>query len=235
MDHVDVANTFFTLLTLGANAAVAFAALLALASLVSSGARRFAGHVVDAVGPSARLLAWLVATVATLGSLYYSEIADFVPCRLCWFQRNCMYPLAAILLVGLVLRDSRVRVYAAPFVVVGAPLSLYHWLVERGVFAESSSCSVTVPCAVPWFEELGYVTLAFMALSAFLLIGTLLLVDRAAERRSDGSEAAPTGDHGANDADDDHVRDDGEHDRREHDRREHDDEPGDPVPALEGT
>jgi len=183
MDHVDVANTFFTILTLLANAAVIAAAVLALGALVSKRVRDFGVAVLAVVGPSARLLAWIVATVATLGSLYYSEIANFVPCRLCWYQRICMYPLAVILLIGLLLRDRRVRWYAAPFVIVGAPLALYHWLVERvDFFAKSSSCSAEAPCTVPWFQELGYVTLAFMALSAFLLIGTLLLADWGAER-----------------------------------------------------
>lgn len=177
MDDVDVANLFFTILTLAADAVVVLATVLLIGALASPAIRRPARRLVDAVGPSARSLAWLVATVATLGSLYYSEIAHFVPCRLCWYQRIAMYPLAAILLVGLVLRDQRARWYAAPFVIVGAPLSLYHWLVERGVFEESSSCSATVPCSIPWFEELGYVTLSFMALSAFLLIGTLLVTD----------------------------------------------------------
>jgi hypothetical protein len=227
MDHIDVANTFFTILTVLANAAVVVAVLLAAAALVSPGARRAGGALVDAVGPSAKLLAWLVATVATLGSLYYSEIADFVPCRLCWFQRICMYPLAAILLVGLLLRDNKVRLYAAPFVVVGAPLSLYHWLIERGVFEESDSCSATVPCAIPWFEELGYVTLAFMAMSAFLLIGTLLLVDRAWERRSEGAEPAGTGNHGAPNGDQTIETD--------HETDTDTDRSGDPTPALEGT
>lgn len=184
MDHVEVANTFFTILTLLANAALGFAIVIALVALVSTRARRFGAAVLDAVGPSARVTAWLVATVATLGSLYYSEVANFVPCRLCWYQRICMYPLAVILLIGVLRRDRGVRWYAAPFVIVGAPLALYHWLVERVAwFAEGSSCSAEAPCSVPWFQELGYVTLAFMAMSAFLLIGTLLLVDWAAERR----------------------------------------------------
>ena len=192
MDHVDVANTFFTILTLLANAAVIVAVILALGALVSTRMRELGIAVLSAVGPSARLLAWIVATVTTLGSLYYSEIANFVPCRLCWYQRICMYPLAVILLVGLLLRDRRVRWYAAPFVIVGAPLSLYHWLVERvDFFAKSSSCSAEAPCTVPWFQELGYVTLAFMAMSAFLLIGTLLLVDWAADRGAEGLAESP--------------------------------------------
>jgi len=192
MDYVDVANTFFTILTLLANAAVIVAVILALGALVSTRMRELGVAVLSAVGPSARLLAWIVATVTTLGSLYYSEIANFVPCRLCWYQRICMYPLAVILLVGLLLRDRRVRWYAAPFVIVGAPLSLYHWLVERvDFFAKSSSCSAEAPCTVPWFQELGYVTLAFMAMSAFLLIGTLLLVDWAADRGAEGLTESP--------------------------------------------
>ena len=113
MDDVKVANTFFTILTLLANAAVVIAIVLALLALVSTRARRFGAAVLDAVGPSARATAALVAIVATLGSLYYSEIANFVPCRLCWYQRICMYPLAVILLVGVLRRDRGVRWYAA--------------------------------------------------------------------------------------------------------------------------
>lgn len=230
MEPYQTEQTFFTILTLLANAVVVAALVLALAALVSRSARRFAGHVVDLVGPSSKLLAWLVAAVATAGSLYFSEIAPYVPCRLCWFQRICMYPLAAILLVGVLLKDHRARWYAAPFVVVGVPLSSYHFLMERGVFSESSSCAATVPCAVPWFTELGYVTLAFMALSGFLLIGTLLVVDGIWEHRAATGEAAedalspdeatggPTGNHGG----------------PPDDLMGADDEPGD-APVLEAT
>lgn len=190
MEPYQTEQTFFTFLTLLANLAVGIAIVLALAAAVSRAARRFVGRVVDAIGPSSTLVAWLVAAVATAGSLYFSEVAHYVPCRLCWFQRICMYPLAAILLVGVLLRDHRARWYAAPFVVVGIPLSSYHFLMERGVFAESSSCAATVPCAVPWFTELGFVTLAYMALSGFALIGTLLVVDGIWERRVATEEPA---------------------------------------------
>ncbi len=179
----ETANAFFTALTLLADVAVVAAVLLAVGRFVPP-VRRLGDAVVDTVGPSARRIACLVAVVATLGSLYYSEIAHYTPCRLCWYQRICMYPLAVVLLVGVFRRDRGVRAYAWPFVVVGAPLSGYHWLVERVHFFErTSSCSDAAPCSVPWFQTLGFVTLAFMALSGFLLVGVLLLVDRAAERR----------------------------------------------------
>jgi disulfide bond formation protein DsbB len=179
----DTANTLFTVLTFAANVAFVVLALVGLAALVSSGGRRVAGRVVATLGPYARPAAAVVAVVTMLGSLYYSEIAGFLPCELCWYQRILMYPLSAILVVGVLRRDRGAVWYAAPFVVVGAPLALYHWLVERvPSFAESTSCSVFVPCSVPYFEELGYLTLAFMDMSAFLLIGALLVVDWRAHR-----------------------------------------------------
>jgi disulfide bond formation protein DsbB len=180
MNHVDTANKFFLVLTIGADALFVVLCIAGLASL-GTARRHGTSWVVSWIGPQARALALVVAGMATAGSLYYSEVAHFVPCELCWYQRICMYPLAAILLVGFVRRDPVVRWYAAPFVAVGAPLSLYHWLVERvPAFADTSSCSSTGPrCTVPYFEELGFVTLAFMAMSAFLLIGALLVVDRA--------------------------------------------------------
>jgi Disulfide bond formation protein DsbB len=176
---VDTANTIFTVLTFLANIAFVALVLLGVAALVSKAGRRFARRVVAPIAPHARVAACVVAIVATLGSLYYSEIIGFIPCELCWYQRICMYPLAVILLVGVLRSDRAVTWYATPFVVVGAPLALYHWLVERvPSIANESSCSVFVPCAVPNFEELGYITLAFMSMSAFLLIGALLVVDR---------------------------------------------------------
>jgi hypothetical protein len=174
------ANTFFTVLTVLANVAVVGLVAVGVGARLSSGGRSLGDRVVRAVGPNARGLALLVAATATAGSLYYSEVVGFTPCELCWFQRICMYPLVAVLAVGVVRRDRAAGWYAAPLVAVGAPLGLYHWLVERvPSIASSTSCSLAAPCAVPYFEELGYITLAFMAMSAFLLIGALLVVDRA--------------------------------------------------------
>jgi disulfide bond formation protein DsbB len=171
---VEVANKVFLALTLAANAFVVGLAIVALSGATH---RR---RAVEVIGPEALRFALLVATVTTLGSLYYSEVANFTPCLLCWYQRICMYPLVAILGVGVLRGNRDTRWFAAPFVLVGAPLALYHWLVERvPAFADSVACSASVPCAVPWFEELGFVTLAYMDLSAFLLIGVLLGLDLA--------------------------------------------------------
>ena len=183
MPGVRVANTFFLVLTLAANAAVAGTLVLGFAALGSRRARAVLRAVVATVGPSALLLGWIVALVTTLGSLYYSEHAGFTPCTLCWYQRIVMYPLVVVLGVAWLRRDRRGWMTAVPFVVIGAPLSLYHWLVERvPSFAEGSSCSLDAPCSAPWFEKLGYVTLAWMCMSSFLLIAALLACAAASER-----------------------------------------------------
>jgi disulfide bond formation protein DsbB len=179
----EVATNFFLVLTIVADVLVGVALVLALATAVSARARGAWRAIASTLGDQAVLVAWLVALVTTGGSLYYSEHLGFIPCELCWYQRIAMYPLTVILGVGWLRRDARVWITAAPFVVVGAPLSMYHWLVERvPSFAESSSCSATAPCSAPYFERLGFVTLAWMCLSSFLLIGALLALAATATR-----------------------------------------------------
>ncbi len=176
MPDVDVANNFFLVLTLVADAVVVVAVLCAVAALVSRDARATVTSWARAIAPQSVVFAWIVATVTTLGSLYYSEHAGFVPCELCWYQRIVMYPLVIVLGVAALRRDRMVWITTLVFVTVGAPLSLYHWLVERvPAFEESSSCSALTPCSAPWFEKLGFVTLAWMAMSSFLLIGVLMV------------------------------------------------------------
>src|SRR3954470_11353118 len=191
MPDVDVATNFFLVLPIVADAMVAVAVVLAVAALVSPRARATVLSLAAAVAPQSVLLAWIVATVTTLGSLYYSEHAGFVPCELCWYQRIVMYPLVIVLGVAWLRRDRRAWMTVLPFVVIGAPLSLYHWLVERvPAFAESSSCSLTVPCTAPWFEKLGFVTLAWMAMSSFLLIGVLMVCAAVGESREPADTVA---------------------------------------------
>ena len=86
-------------------------------------ARRVAGRLrpsVAAIDDAALWLAFLVAATATAGSLYFSEVADYVPCQLCWFQRIAMYPLAVVLLVAAIRRDRSVRWYVGPLAAIGA-------------------------------------------------------------------------------------------------------------------
>lgn len=120
--------------------------------------------------------AGLVALIATSGSLYFSEVAHFVPCVLCWYQRIAMYPLVILLLLSAARRDLGIRPYAMTLGLVGAAISLYHVVIQRLPSLNVGSCSPDSPCTQINVEVFGFVTIPFMALSAFLLIATLLFV-----------------------------------------------------------
>ena len=123
-------------------------------------------------------LAFLVSAVATGGSLFFSEIAHFVPCELCWFQRISMYPLSIATLLAALANDRRAARYLLPLPLVGAGVSVYHLLVENGVVAEPRACLLSAPggCATKWIEELGYVTIPTLALTGFALVFAFLFL-----------------------------------------------------------
>jgi disulfide bond formation protein DsbB len=122
--------------------------------------------------------AFVVAAIATGGSLFFSQIAGFPPCELCWFQRICMYPLSILLLLMAWQGDNRAARYLFPLPIVGACVSIYHLLIENKVIKEPTQCLASAPggCGTKWINELGYITIPTLALTAFLLlIGFLVL------------------------------------------------------------
>lgn len=132
--------------------------------------------LVGLVGADSLRLASLVSVVATIGSLYFSEVRHFTPCVLCWYQRIGMYPLAVMLPIAAFRNDRAVGRYALPLSVIGGAVSIYHYQLERFPDQESISCSSEVPCTTIWFEQFGYITLPMLALSAFALIATLIWI-----------------------------------------------------------
>ncbi len=123
-------------------------------------------------------LVFLVSSIATGGSLFFSDIAGFVPCELCWYQRICMYPLTIITLLAALANDRGVARYLLPLPFVGACVSVYHLLVENHVVSQAQACLISAPggCATKWIEEFGYMTIPTLALTAFALcLGFLLL------------------------------------------------------------
>jgi disulfide bond formation protein DsbB len=123
--------------------------------------------------------AFLVAAIATGGSLFFSEVAHFVPCELCWYQRICMYPLSILTLLLAYHGDHRAARYLLPLPVVGAGVSIYHLLIENKVIKEPAQCLISAPgsgCGTKWINEFGYITIPTLALTGFvLLIGFLAL------------------------------------------------------------
>ena len=125
--------------------------------------------------------ATLVAAIAIAGSLYFSEVVHFIPCQLCWYQRIAMYPLVLLLGIAAARRDLGIRPYAMTLSLIGAVISTYHIVIQRIPSLSTGSCSVDAPCTAINLEVFGFVTIPFLALSAFLLIAALLLVARPAD------------------------------------------------------
>ncbi len=170
----ETAQLFSGLLTVATALLGISVIVLRLATAAGDERARQVGSTVSDAGV---WLAFLIATGSMLGSLWFSEVADFVPCRLCWFQRIAMYPLVAVLFVGAIRRETAVRWYAGPIALVGAGIAGYHTLIEWRPSLDTGVCELTGPsCTFVWFREFGFISLATMALTAFLTILILLFV-----------------------------------------------------------
>lgn len=122
-------------------------------------------------------IAWVVSIVATLGSLYFSEIRGFIPCELCWFQRIFMYPLTLILGIGTFQNDQSVRRFVLPMAIIGGSISLFHYLEQKVPgFSAIKPCSQGVPCTTQYINWFGFITIPFLALTAFTLITIFMLL-----------------------------------------------------------
>jgi disulfide bond formation protein DsbB len=117
------------------------------------------------------LLAWVAAIIATLGSLYFSEVQHFIPCTLCWYQRIFMYPLAIILGIAVYRNDDGIYRYALPLSVIGLIISGYHTLLQKIPYLQQfEMCTTGVPCSKDYINWLGFITIPLLAFIAFLII-----------------------------------------------------------------
>jgi len=124
--------------------------------------------------------ALIVSLIATLGSLFYSEIAKFEPCRLCWYQRIIMYPQVILISLAIIKKDRHLADYLMALSAVGVLISSYHYYLQRGgqsIFP----CSVvgySASCSTRFIMEFGYITIPMMALTAFILIIILMVISK---------------------------------------------------------
>ncbi|AFH39519.1 disulfide bond formation protein DsbC [Thermus parvatiensis] len=127
--------------------------------------------------------AWVVALVATLGSLYYSEVRLFLPCELCWYQRIFMYPQAVILGLALWRQDFGVWPYSLALSLIGGSISALHLtqLWFPGLFP--LACKPPVPCSVEYIPQFPIPLQAFIAFALIALAMGLLARQARGERR----------------------------------------------------
>lgn len=135
-------------------------------------------------GNKAMMFAFIIALLGTVGSLTYSEVIGYEPCKFCWFQRVFLYPQVLILGVALFRKDKNIFPYISGMSVVGGIIALYHYLMQLG-WAPAVSCDAigySVSCSKVFIMSLGYITIPMMAFTAFALIFLLTLAYKKADR-----------------------------------------------------
>lgn len=166
-------SLFFAMIAVSGSAFVVVMAVIGLLRLTG---RNVAEGLLVQLRPIAAPLAFVVATSAMLGSLYYSEVANYTPCRLCWVQRFFMYPSSII--IGLLLLARRPKLLWLPFAlsVVGLGVAIYHRMEQAFPDSVGGACSLEVPCSGKYVEQFGFVTIPTMAGAGFALVATFLLI-----------------------------------------------------------
>lgn len=115
--------------------------------------------------------AWAASVIAMFGSLFFSEIRQYEPCVLCWYQRILMYPMVIILGIAVVKKDYRISFYTMFMSAIGACISLYHYSLQKiSFFADNAPACGRVPCTGQYINWFGFVTIPFLALIAFSII-----------------------------------------------------------------
>ena len=120
---------------------------------------------------------WVLVTVSTLGSLFFSYIMEFAPCVLCWYQRICLFPLVIILATGLFPFEKRVIKYSLPLAIAGWITAFYHNLLYSGIIPQDlQPCSKGVSCTEKYIDLFGFLTIPMLSLISFSIIITLLIL-----------------------------------------------------------
>lgn len=130
------------------------------------------------ISPMAWNLAFLISLFSLLGSLFFSEVLGFQPCVLCWYQRVFMYPLPLILYISMIKGEMTTRVHASLLAAIGALFALYHYSIQVFPQLRTISCEALGPvsCTEGYTFYFGFVSIPFMALTAFIAVIVLLQI-----------------------------------------------------------
>jgi len=117
------------------------------------------------------LFSFIVALIAMLGSLTYSDVIGYEPCKLCWYQRILMYPEVFLFGLALFRKEKSILPYALTLAIIGQFIAFYHFIIQLGVLPAPCTVSgYSVSCAKVFVLQFGYITIPLMAFTAFIMI-----------------------------------------------------------------
>lgn len=129
-------------------------------------------------------LAWGVALLATLTSLYFSEVLKYPPCSLCWYQRVFMYPLVLILPIAIVGKDKNLSTYLLVFSFLGLIVAGYHSLIYHNIISETFKvCTADLSCKTKQFELFNFLSIPVMSFVSFTVLFLIGIKERVYEKR----------------------------------------------------
>ncbi len=121
-------------------------------------------------------LAWAVSLFGMALGLYFGEILQIEPCRLCWYQRTALFPLVLILGIAAFRNDLKAIIYALPLAVIGGLFAVYQTFGEYfPILLRNSICGPNNECGNAIFMLFGFVSFPLLSAIGFLLIVILLL------------------------------------------------------------
>jgi len=149
-------------------------------SLLSKPIKKLREATLQNIAPYARILAFMVPLTAMGGSLFYSDVAKYTPCILCWWQRIFMYPQTVLIGMGILKNDTLIADYSTGLSAVGGAIALYHYYIQLGgaSFFSCEQIGYSASCSQRFTMEFGYVTIPMMALTAFIAIILLMRISK---------------------------------------------------------
>lgn len=175
----EIVNLILSLLTIAGQVLIVGLSVLIFVKKIKPGLGQSFENIFSFINKHGIALAFTVALVSTLGSLTYSDILGYEPCKLCWFQRIFMYPEVLLLGVALYKREKTIIPYALLMAVFGEIIALYHYIIQLGFLPAPCTVSgYSVSCAKKFVLQFGYITIPLMAFTAFVMIIYFLMLSR---------------------------------------------------------
>lgn len=112
--------------------------------------------------------AWILALGGFLVSVYFGEVLHQEPCRLCWYQRIAIFPLALFLGIAAYRHERRLALYCLPLALFGLAAAFYQAMsklvpsLHSPFLCGATQCNITG--VSPYFSFLGFALICFFIL-----------------------------------------------------------------------
>ncbi len=123
-------------------------------------------------------IGFIITFFAVLLSLFYSEIINFIPCHLCWYQRIFMFPLVFLFGTAIWYRERNIIKYILPLTFMGSIFAIYQTFFYYFGNSSSFPCDASdVSCYQRLISEFGgYISFPMFSLTIFFAILILISV-----------------------------------------------------------